>query len=237
MNWLSELGNNIGATVEGFTNTLSGKGPRGLGASNINAGAFQDPNLERNKKLLEAQRQASLAAGTQGLSGQTQLAGQQQQLIGQMQARAAGQSPSIAELQLQQAKEANRQSLASQAASQRGVGAGLAQRNMARAQAGSEATLAGQAALLRAQEQQQAEQSLAGLLGQTRGQEQNLMNVSNDLALEYMRLGLSQDQAQFLANQKLEEMRQNARTAQAEAGIKQQAGILGGLSTIGAALL
>lgn len=227
----------ISEAVQGVGNALMGKGPESMGPGKINTGAFQDPALEQNKKLLEEQRKRQLEQAQAGYGGQ-QLAGQQQQqLIGQMQQRVLGQAPSVAELQMNRGMDMARQALASQAASQRGVSGGLAQRQLGRATAGTMQEQAAQGGLLRAQEQQQAEQSLAGLLGQTRGQDQALMAQANQLAQQYMAMGMSADQAQFLANMKLEELKQGARTTQAQVGAQQQAALLQGGATIGAAML
>lgn len=223
--------------IRGAGNMLSGKGPDSMNPANIQGGAFKDPQLEENKKLLEQQRQAGLQAGQQGLAGQSQVSGQQQALIQQMQARAAGQSPSIAEMQMQRGGDQARAALASQAATMRGAPAGLAQRGLARTQAGLSQDLVGQASMLRAQEQQAAEQGLAGMLQGTRSQDQALMQQGQNLALQYMQLGMTADQAQFMANQELERLRQGARQSQAETGVKQQSALIGGLGTVGAALL
>jgi hypothetical protein len=223
--------------VEAIGGMLSGEGPASMGPGRIQGGAFQDPYREENKKLLEEQRKAQEAVGTQGLAGQTQVGQQQQQLIAQMQQRALGQAPSIAELQMGRGMDLTRQALASQAASQRGAGAGLAQRNLARATAGTMQEQAAQGGMLRAQEQAQAEQALAGTLGQTRAQDQALMMQANQLAQQYVQMGMNVDQAQFLANQQLEQMRQQARMAQAQTGAQQQAALLQAGSTIAAGAL
>lgn len=210
---------------------LSGKGPSTMGPQHIDTGAFKDPYLEQNKKLLEAQRQAQIGQAGQAYGTQAGLGAQQQALINQLQLQATGQGgPSLAELQMQRGQDQLRQALASQAASQGGVSAGLGARNLARQQAGIGQDLLSQTGMLRAQEQQQAQQNLGALLGQTRGQEQQMAQMGQNLALQYMQLGMSADQAQFLANQKLEEMKQGARQAQAQTGIQQQAGIIGGLA-------
>ena len=57
------------------------------------------------------------------------------------------------------------------------------------------------------------------------------MQQGQNLALQYMQLGMSADQAQFLANQKLEELKQGARTGQAQVGAQQQAGVLGAIGS------
>lgn len=221
----------------GLGGILSGRGPESMGPGRISAGAFQDPYREENKRLLEEQRKRQEEQAQAGFGGQ-QLAGQQQQqLIGQMQQRVLGQAPSVAELQMGRGMDLTRQALASQAATQRGVSGGLAQRQLARATAGTMQEQAAQGGLLRAQEQQAAEQSLAGLLGQTRAQDQALMAQANQLAQQYMAMGMGADQAQFLANMKLEELRQGARSQQAQFGAQQQAGLLGAGATIGAAAL
>ena len=205
----------VGQAVQGIGNALAGQGPSSMDASRIQGGAFKDPALEANKKLLEEQRKRMEQAGAQGMAGQTLAGQQQQQLIGQMQQRALGQAPSVAELQMGRGMDIARQALASQAASQRGAGAGLAQRNLARATAGTMQEQAAQGGLLRAQEQAQAEQALGGMLGQTRAQEQALMAQGNQMVQQYMQMGMSADQAQFLANQELEKLRQQAQIGRA----------------------
>lgn len=223
--------------VEAIGQMLGGEGPSSMGPGRIQGEAFKDPYREENKKLLEEQRKRQLEQAQAGFGGQ-QLAGQQQQqLIGQMQQRVAGQMPSVAELQMGRGMDLTRQALASQAATQRGASAGLAQRQLGRATAGTMQEQAAQGGLLRAQEQAQAEQSLAGMLGQTRAQDQALMAQANQLAQQYMAMGMGADQAQFLANMELEKTRQQARQLQAQTGAQQQAALLQAGATIASGAL
>lgn len=224
--------------VGGVTGALSGKGPAGLDPANVNAGAFIDPNLEANKKILEQQRAAQLQRSQVANQAQTGVQTGQNQLINTLQAQVAGTGgPSVAELQMNRGLEQNRASLVSQAASNRGVSSGLNARNLVRAQAGVNQQAVADTGMLRAQEQQAATGQLAGLLGQTRTQDLASQQQADTLALQYMQLGLSADQAQFLAQQELEKVKTGQATSQAEVGAKQQAAIIGAGGQAAAALL
>lgn len=224
-------------TVKAIGGALSGQGPSSLDPNNVNAAAFTDPNREANKNILEMQRQAQLAQGNTGAANDAQSRTAQMGLINSLQAQASGQAPSIAELQLMKSNDQSRQALASQAASMPGGQAGLAQRNLLRTQAATNQQTNQDAAILRAQEQQSANTQLAGALNQTRTLDQASQQQANTLALQYMQLGLSLDQAQFLANQELEKVKTGQATAQAQIGQQQQGAIIGAGGSLGAAAL
>jgi hypothetical protein len=159
-----------------------------------------------------AQSQAQLASGPGAFGGaegrgawieQTpsdQWRGQQQGLAGALTARAAGQAPSAAELQMRQGLGQAIASQRAQAASARGLSSALANRQAQEGIVNAQAQTNQQAAALRAQEQAQAEQSLGGLLGGARAQD----------------LGVAGQQAQLAQEASL-----------ANAGFRQQAGLQG----------
>lgn len=117
-------------------------------------------------------------------------------------ARAQGKAPSAAESQLRLGLGQALQQQQAQAASQRGVSAGLAQRLAAQTGERLVADTNAQAATLRAQEQAQAEAAYTGAVAQARGQE-----------LDTARLGQEANVAQAGLTQQ---------TALANAGFEQQ---------------
>ena len=173
---------------------------------------------------------------------------QRQGLIRQLQQQAAGRGPSIAEAQLKQAQDRNLAQQLGAAAAQRGGNAAAQQRQLARQQATSGQDLAQQAMIARMQEQQQAQQQL----GQLTGQDQQM---AGQLQQRYLQMGMTFDQAQQAANMDLQKLRvqdqqafnqallqQQATqaglaTSVAQAQAQQQAGLFGGLGSLGAAFL
>lgn len=213
--------------------------------------AYTDPNRAANLAMIKArqdalQSQATPLAGQTAINtaGSDELRAAQMGLIGAQQARVAGTAPSVAEMQLQRGADRGMSQLAAQAASARGnVNPALLARSVLNNQATMSQQNNSDAALMRAQEQQNAEQALAGNLGNTRGQDiglatsqaglnqqvalanaaaqQQQQQQANALIAQYTNMGLSLDQAQFMANQDLE--RQRMGLVAADAGRKQQA--------------
>lgn len=150
------------------------------------------------------------------------IAGQQQGLADMLAARARGEGPSVAEMQLQQTLEANRRAAAGAlAAAGRSMNPALAQRLLLQQQSTLGQQAGGQAAILRAQEQLAAQQALGAQLGQMRGAEQAAFQSSGQLGLGEQKLGVEVQEAQrareveiALANQRAEQERQRLRQAQ-----------------------
>lgn len=150
------------------------------------------------------------------------VAGQQQSLADMLAARARGEGPSIAEMQLQQTLEANRRAAAGAlSAAGRSMNPALAQRLLLQQQSTLGQQAAGQGALLRAQEQLGAQQALGAQLAAMRGSEQAAFSSAGQLGLGEQKLGVEVQEAQraremeiALANQRAEQERQRLRQAQ-----------------------
>jgi hypothetical protein len=100
---------------------------------------------------------------------QDQVRNQQMMLAQALQRQAAGQGPSLAQMQLQQGTDRNLQQALAFASSQRGVNPALAARQagMNQANIGQQAVM--QSGMLRQQEMMDAQNALGGLYGQMRG--------------------------------------------------------------------
>lgn len=205
-------------------------GPKQAGM--MSGDAYNDPNREKNLAML-AERQRQLqgqqtplaGANPMGAENQAQMRARQLGLVDAMSARAAGTAPSVAEMQLQRGSDRGMANLAAQAASARGVNPAILSRQLMNNQAGLSQQTNADAAMLRAQEQAQAEQTLAGTLQGVRGadlgqagQEQQLALANaaalqqsqaqqNALIAQYTQMGMSLDQAQFLAQMDREKQR------------------------------
>lgn len=128
---------------------------------------FQSPTISGEAGATQFQGDSLLEAQMAGRG----IAGQQQSLADMLAARARGEGTSIAEMQLQQALEANRRAAAGSLAATRGMNPAAAQRLLLQQQATLGQTAAGQGAILRAQEQLAAQQALGQQLGGMRGAE------------------------------------------------------------------
>lgn len=134
-------------------------------------------------------------------------------------ARARGEGTSVAEEQMKQALERSRANAASIAASSPGVDAGTAMAQAQRAQEETALQGARDTSLLRAQEQLATEQALGGLLGNMRGQDIGLatsqaqlglqeQGMRDQLASQFMSMGMSQAEADRRAWLQIQAMRQ-----------------------------
>ena len=117
---------------------------------------------------------------------------------------AAGKGPSLAEAQLKSAADRTLSQQLAAAASQRGGSAAATQRQLQRGQAQSGRELGQQAATMRIQESQAAQQQLGAQLAQERAAGDQLVN-------NFLRLGMTVEQAEAGAQQELERLRQGAR--------------------------
>lgn len=190
---------------------------------------FQDPFREANQRRLEEEIMRSRGRGT--TTGPTEFREGQITLAQQLAQQAAGQGPSLANLQLQQATDRTlSQALAQQASA--GLNPALAQRGLLQqtSQIGQQA--AGQSAQLALQEQLAARQQLGGVLGAGRAGDVQAQALEDQLLRAFLGAGLSLDQAQFMANQEKERLRVQEELARAGLSAqKEQArlGFVGGL--------
>ncbi len=135
----------------------------------------------------------------QGQSNQERAA--QLGLQGQLQAAAAGQGPSVANLQLQQATQQNLKAQMAAAASMRGgVNPALAQRNLGLQGAATGQQAAAQSAMIKMQEQQAAQANLGNLLSGVRGQDINMAQTQAQLNQQAALQNAAQRQAAFGQN-------------------------------------
>lgn len=139
------------------------------------------------------------------VSGQTQIdtgnenqaRGQQWNLAQMLSAQTQGQGPSLAQMQLQKATDANIRQAMALGASQRGVGAGAAMRSIANNTAMAQQQAGADSAALRLQEQQAAQNQLGQLLAGMRGQDQSIagsqaqLNQQVALANQQAQLGMT----------------------------------------------
>lgn len=142
-----------------------------------------------------AQAQARQGAQiNQGASNEVR--GRQMTLADQLTAQAAGQGPSLAGMQLQQATNRNLAQAAALASSGRGgAQGGLGMRQVQNQQADIAGQAARDAAILRVQEQLQARESLGGLLNQTRGTDVSL--ATNQAQIQQDQNALNDQQSRF----------------------------------------
>ncbi len=103
------------------------------------------------------------------------------QLADQLRQQAAGQGPSLAQLQLNQATQQQQAQAASAIASQRGINPAMAARLVAQNQAQIGQQSAGQSAQLSMAEQMGARQQLAGVLGQQQAGSLGLLGAAGQL--------------------------------------------------------
>lgn len=185
----------VGGFVGGTADAMSPKiDPREPGNFQLSQDAFNMPNREQwrgqlNDAMLKRQQvqeptinaslmQAQTAAPTDYTNFNNVL-GYQNQLLTQLQAAAAGQVPSAAEMQMRQGMQ---QSLAGQmaaAASNTGGNAALAQRNLLNAGLAQQQDVNSQAGILRAQEQAQNRALLGDVASNMANAGLNQAQISN----------------------------------------------------------
>ncbi len=180
----------------------------------INEKAFTDASgydarrAEFASQLAQAQARQG-AQINQGASNEVR--GRQMTLADQLTAQAAGQGPSLAGMQLQQATNRNLAQAAALASSGRGgAQGGLGMRQVQNQQADIAGQAARDAAILRVQEQMQARESLGGLLNQTRGTDATL--ALNQAQIQQDQNALNDAQARFYG-QNMMDMDQKQREA------------------------
>lgn len=223
------------------------------GRSAVDTGAFKQQDQytsQFDQAALEAQ-QRQAAQMDQGQSAEMRAG--QQDLINMLGARARGEGPSIAEMQLRQGTDRTIAGAQALAASQAGVNPALALRGTQAAATQANLQTSQQQALLRAQEMEAARGQLGQQLGAVRGQDigvaqQNLaaqmqqQQMNDAYASQLMEQGFSRDEANRQASMAAEAARQqqeeSAMSQQLEAerirGEKYQAAGGGFVSALGA---
>lgn len=224
------IGKAIGTSAAGTLNSAKGLGGTVFGNSQdagilgtgqfkgegqaIDEKAFKEQErLRKRQEAFQAQlaatnaRQAQQVQAAQIATGpQDQFRAAQMGLLSQLQNQAAGQGPSLAQMQLKSANDRNLAQAMAMAAT-RGGGGGLALRGLQQQRADLGAQAGQQSAMLRLQEQQQAQGALAGLAGGARGQDIGLATqqaqlgqqaalANQDAALRQM--SLNDAQSRFL---------------------------------------
>ncbi len=185
---------------------LGGAEPTNSYNSNV-----QDPNAAANNSVYNNE------VG-QGNTLDTGAAAGQNQLIAALQNQAAGNGPSMAAMQYQQASQAQQGMNAGQQAAQMGVSPGLAQAQLARQNAAVQQGTAAGSAETALQQQLAAQNQLAQLLNTSRGQD-----INQTLGAQGNQLTGNEQQLQAgLGNSQI-----NAGVAQQNTGI--QGGLEGGL--------
>lgn len=150
-------------------------------------------NLAQNAQNRQGE-QINYDQANQDRSQQQQARGNQMGLASMMQARASGQTPSIAQMQADRQMQQAQQSQASQAASARGsAGLALAGQNAANNMANTQSNISGQAQINAANERMQAEQAAFGAYSGIRG---------GDMASQQQSAQQSQMQAQMNQQQR-----------------------------------
>jgi hypothetical protein len=196
------VGGWIKGAVGAVTNSLGLTGTRDnkQGAANVHAyqNTLQNGQNDYNASLGQFSNDSNNLANQNFMSGAQNSFAQQQQNYGQQQDaykaqqgasqmlynQATGQTPSVADLQMQQGLgNANNQVQSTMLSQQGGVNPGLSQRNMLNAQAAQNASIVGQGQVARAgeinQAQQMYNQALAGISGQANAMGQTAANMTN----------------------------------------------------------
>jgi hypothetical protein len=166
---------------------------------NSQQGAFNVPDYNKNKKLLFDQFNNWQGKSLDQLSPYRT---DQTALIKMLQDRAAGNGPSVAQLQLQQGQENNLSQLMAARQSMGGnTNAGLQQREFGTQQGAMNQSTNAQSAILRAQEMAQAQQLLGGTIAQGRSGDLATNAMQNSMVQYYLSQGLDLNAAQAASHQ------------------------------------
>lgn len=164
----------------------------------VNKDAFMSNQGATDLRNQWAQQLAQVqgrAAPTIDQSQQAQFRAGQMQLMQDLQAQAAGQGPSLANLQLQQGTDNNIRQAMALGTTRQGVNPALAQRSIMNQATMAQQQAAQQAAVNRMQEQMAARQQLGGVMESGRGQDIGLATSQANLSQQQM--GLNDAQARF----------------------------------------
>ncbi len=186
------------------TGILKGSGPDGgltnqdwaNGANTVSKGVtdvWNGINGHYNAPPIGYNQNAGQVGGVN--SGQ-QLQGRdlQSSLIQQLQDQAAGRGPSLAQMQLQKATDANLSNAMALGASQRGAGAAGMQHNIAQQQAGISQQMAGDSGMLALNEQMRARDALGQQVNTQRGQDQAMVEANAQRQAEAAKTQATLDQ-------------------------------------------
>jgi hypothetical protein len=229
------VGNILGGITGSVERAFSGTGYQSAGPD---PNAFKDPNAEANKKKIAdflAAYQTKQGPYTAPQIGAVTDA--QTGLVNRLNSQVQGTAPSVAEQQLLRGREDNIATQLALAGSARGVDPGSAMRVAARNIAAGNAEMNSQAGVLRAQEQNQAAQTLAGVTQGIQTLNQNAQNQHEQLVQNYLNMGLSIDQANFMAGQKLQEIQAGVNARNAEMQQRGDAALIGAIGGGAAAYL
>ncbi len=186
-----------------FTNDSESEARQAAFASQLNAANQRSAPKVAAAKLGPAERIAAAQAqgATIDQSQQAQFRAQQATLANQLAAQAAGQGPSLAQSQLQQATNRNVAQSMALAASQRGATAGQGLRSLAQQTSNINQQAAQQSADLAMQEQMAARQQLAGVAAAGREQDIGLATSQAGLTQQTSLANAGFTQQAALANQ------------------------------------
>jgi hypothetical protein len=191
--------------------------PERIAAQQVQTAAI-DPIERALAERADAERiSAARAVDTSGLGAD------QRSLIRTLQARAAGEAPSAAEIALQRALERQNAQAYGLAASARGANKGLAMRNAARIAQENEQAAASQMAEARAREMESATTGLSSALQGARGQELELTTLNARLAQEAAQSNQGAGNQMALANMQAGNQASLANAQAANARAVQQA--------------
>jgi len=186
-----------------------------VGQAYVDRNAFQlggnSFQRRRQNKRIEGLAQSSQRLATQDRGTQTVARGHQMGALRNMQSAAAGNTPSVAQLQAQRQLSQAAMQQASMVAGARGGGANMAaaQRNAAMAGAQLQGNAIDQGAILRAQEMDSARNAyMQGSMG-VGSQALESRQLGNQTALQYRGLQSSADQAQLQARMQQEQLGSN----------------------------
>jgi hypothetical protein len=218
----------IGSMVGSLTGLTGGYKPT---AYNVNKKAFDLPEYAQGQKqmsdMLSGYQTRQSAFGPTDIFREGQLA-----QIQALQQQAAGQGPSLAQLQLQQATNRNlaQQMAATAAGSAPNAGLALRQGLLGGAMASQGA--AGQSAQLRLQEQMDAQSQLANALQSGRGQDISFMSANDQAVQNILNQYLQQQQQERAAKIQREQTMAGIvgqQNALGQANYGQQLGLFGNM--------
>ncbi len=194
------------------------RGEIGKGWDSIN-GARQPANVR-----IAGQQRSMGPDGTN--EGQTR--GMQMQLLQQLQSQAAGNGPSLAQMQLQKGTDQNISNAMALGASQRGAGQAGMLKGIQGQQAGIAQGMANDAGMLRLQEQMQAQGMLGQQLGATRGADQSWAGMGMQNSQFNAGQGNQMSMSQANIDVELEKLRADAAKQASPMGAI--GGLMGGMS-------
>lgn len=220
---LSPYASDFGSGVPAHGNPHWVGGDRAINRVN----AFTHLTAPYWQNLLEGYRNDAMAR--QDPRAQLEFRQGQQDFIAQLQDQIAGKGVSAAQIQMNQALDRNLSNQAGLIGAMGGsVSPGAAQALLSRNQADLATQAMGQGSLLRAQESLAAQGQLGNVLATARGQDIAVQNQIDQAVGRYLEMGLSLDQAQFMANMEMEKLitqeRMGNRAANAGGGLGQYLG-------------